>query len=727
MTPHDALPTTHSPRRTPRIYLTLPTGTVVATTHVLRHEGAPLLPAADLDANAAQHEVREDGSSGIKEIRIVNSGTEGKTSEGKDGESFRAVTVARPELTEGGFEPKVEVQFAKGTGDEGGEDAGGEDTLPITDITLVHSMDPDVEAPDGFELLRVDLGQACQAGAHIELPGTASASAASAAAGAATASGGGEVKEGKEGKEGAEESSEGKEGAETKEGGEGTEGGDEEAGAAPEADGSRPPSANAEEAKMRQRYDEQSLAKRDALKMMFEAVEPVVAPGQLDDLSTQVVRGALASRLWEDEALRGVLEAVSIAPAVLQELLEVNPEGMISLADLYTLHGCTASTPVSEMEGFTYLCYRRDTASNALPAVAEIALVYGAERFDVTAGYETITLPGAGPAGGRVYLCYRRVGVVPTLPLSTLAQGHMSAGRPGTVGLAGAGEMLAPSPGLDGPTLTGGVTNPQSVEELQASLEAEVIAKRNKEAKDAEEKDAQRDWQRLQQLTSDAHEERSALDVQNASLQKRLVLLLTRQKKSMGDEFNKGSEGETKKKHHSEVEKQYRDAARAVSNGRDALLRKQQEYDRIAMDLQGRLDEKEEQADEIRDAFNEFKNEIAASAENSRTGRPIPGRIISQFEDTEAGKDDEVSKVRLRNIKSRTDLRKRERLLRDKEQLADGLHLIDFEQLKIENQTLNEKIEERNEELHKLRKKTTTTVQVGLCVQPSTLLVWALR
>jgi hypothetical protein len=41
-----------------------------------------------------------------------------------------------------------------------------------------------------------------------------------------------------------------------------------------------------------------------------------------------------------------------------------------------------------------------------------------------------------------------------------------------------------------------------------------------------------------------------------------------------------------------------------------------------------------------------------------------------------------------------------------------GLHLIDFEQLKIENQTLNEKIEERNEELHKLRKKTTTTVQV---------------
>lgn len=54
---------------------------------------------------------------------------------------------------------------------------------------------------------------------------------------------------------------------------------------------------------------------------------------------------------------------------------------------------------------------------------------------------------------------------------------------------------------------------------------------------------------------------------------------------------------------------------------------------------------------------------------------------------------------------------------------AEGLHLIDFEQLKIENQSLNEKIEERNEELVKLRKKTTVTVQVSTaaCTQPALL------
>lgn len=98
-------------------------------------------------------------------------------------------------------------------------------------------------------------------------------------------------------------------------------------------------------------------------------------------------------------------------------------------------------------------------------------------------------------------------------------------------------------------------------------------------------------------------------------------------------------------------------------------------------------------------------------------GKPIPRRIIKQFEATERAKDEEVEKVRLKHIHLRMQLRKLEAKLQDKEQLAEGLHMIDFEQLKIENQTLNEKIEDRNEELGKLRKKTTQTVQVLTHVQ----------
>jgi hypothetical protein len=57
-------------------------------------------------------------------------------------------------------------------------------------------------------------------------------------------------------------------------------------------------------------------------------------------------------------------------------------------------------------------------------------------------------------------------------------------------------------------------------------------------------------------------------------------------------------------------------------------------------------------------------------------------------------------------------LKRLEKTLRCREQLAEGLHMIDFEQLKIENQTLSEKIEERNEELSKLKRKKTITVQI---------------
>ena len=38
--------------------------------------------------------------------------------------------------------------------------------------------------------------------------------------------------------------------------------------------------------------------------------------------------------------------------------------------------------------------------------------------------------------------------------------------------------------------------------------------------------------------------------------------------------------------------------------------------------------------------------------------------------------------------------------------------MIDFEQLKINNVDLNEKIEERNDDILKLKKKVTSTVQV---------------
>ncbi|KAJ3226242.1 Coiled-coil domain-containing protein 96 [Clydaea vesicula] len=166
-------------------------------------------------------------------------------------------------------------------------------------------------------------------------------------------------------------------------------------------------------------------------------------------------------------------------------------------------------------------------------------------------------------------------------------------------------------------------------------------------------------------------------------------------------------------------EKSVTDQEKRYANCMSALLELGKEYEgnnstnqanvnEYKLKLQERIDEAVSKSSE----FTKFKRQTAIQAENSRTGKPIPVKLIDQLEGTEQRKEAEVVAVRLENIKLRNKLRRDEQLLRQKEELADGLHLIDFEQLKIENQTFNEKIEERNEELLKLRKKITNIVQV---------------
>lgn len=106
------------------------------------------------------------------------------------------------------------------------------------------------------------------------------------------------------------------------------------------------------------------------------------------------------------------------------------------------------------------------------------------------------------------------------------------------------------------------------------------------------------------------------------------------------------------------------------------------------------------------------KREIAKNAVFGRSGKCLTTKEIDSLEEQERKKEIEVCQARLENIRQKHRLKKRELALKQKEELAAGLHLIDFEQLKIENQTYNEKIEERNEDLLKLKRKIESTVQV---------------
>jgi len=161
-----------------------------------------------------------------------------------------------------------------------------------------------------------------------------------------------------------------------------------------------------------------------------------------------------------------------------------------------------------------------------------------------------------------------------------------------------------------------------------------------------------------------------------------------------GCEFNQGDDN-----HPAEGQRRFAKLVQQWCKAAETLEHQKVEYNTVAMELQQRLDDKETKASEIKESFDDFKREITKSAENSRTGKKIPPKLIAQFEADGRRKNEEVERMRITDIKLRMQLRKVSKSLKQKEELQEGVHLIDFEQLKIENQTLSEKIEERNEEV----------------------------
>jgi len=189
----------------------------------------------------------------------------------------------------------------------------------------------------------------------------------------------------------------------------------------------------------------------------------------------------------------------------------------------------------------------------------------------------------------------------------------------------------------------------------------------------------------------------------NVALQRRVIQRKAQDKSY--DASEKQSDGKV-------TEHKYQNVLRNVHSVRLKLRLQQVKAARMSEELKNQLEAKRQKAIECRDSFQEFKRQVARHAEYARTGKKIPEKIIQEVEEFELDKDAEVEEVRGSNISLKNRLAKLEQALRKKDELAENLHVIDFEQLKIENQTLNEKIEERNEELHKLRKKTIVTVQI---------------
>nr|CAD7429134.1 unnamed protein product [Timema monikensis] len=87
-------------------------------------------------------------------------------------------------------------------------------------------------------------------------------------------------------------------------------------------------------------------------------------------------------------------------------------------------------------------------------------------------------------------------------------------------------------------------------------------------------------------------------------------------------------------------------------------------------------------------------------------------KIVQRLVSRQLNKFKEVGKIRLEYTKLRNHVTAQEELRKSIETFGDDLFLIDYEQLRMENQNFLEKIEERDEELERLRQKATSSIQV---------------
>ncbi|CAM9181514.1 unnamed protein product [Choristocarpus tenellus] len=127
--------------------------------------------------------------------------------------------------------------------------------------------------------------------------------------------------------------------------------------------------------------------------------------------------------------------------------------------------------------------------------------------------------------------------------------------------------------------------------------------------------------------------------------------------------------------------------------------------------LKAVLEETDIRIAELKKEAYEFKRDIVVGAENMRTGKTMAEKVVRYMEDKLRQRDSVTEKLRLKNATLKSQIQKVESQLRQKDDMGDALHYIDFHQLQIENKQYVSRIEERNDELLKLKMTTGRTVQ----------------
>ncbi|XP_034281496.1 coiled-coil domain-containing protein 113 isoform X3 [Pantherophis guttatus] len=115
---------------------------------------------------------------------------------------------------------------------------------------------------------------------------------------------------------------------------------------------------------------------------------------------------------------------------------------------------------------------------------------------------------------------------------------------------------------------------------------------------------------------------------------------------------------------------------------------------------------------EIKRAMIEFDKDIVKTITKKKGSVIASDKVLRYLEDWIRSRDVMKEKIHLKNDSLKVQKKKMQMQLKQKEELGEALHEVDFQQLKIENAQFLEKIDERNQELLQLKLTVGNTLQI---------------
>ncbi|KAL2093680.1 hypothetical protein ACEWY4_010992 [Coilia grayii] len=153
-------------------------------------------------------------------------------------------------------------------------------------------------------------------------------------------------------------------------------------------------------------------------------------------------------------------------------------------------------------------------------------------------------------------------------------------------------------------------------------------------------------------------------------------------------------------------------ALREMDEMREDLEKLKNSSERMILNLKATLEEADVRLVEVKKTSNEFDRDVAKVLREKKGAMMGAEKVIRYFEDRMRAKDTLVEKLRLKNAALHVQKRKLILQMRQKEEMGEVLHEVDFQQLKIENTQYIERIDERNQDLLRFKLLAGNTLQI---------------